>query len=58
LLRVGKLSNLELPCIDDNAEAYLQDVLDYMRRVEFMISGLRENITSVFEAKNSLEQQG
>jgi len=54
---VGKLTNLELPCIDDNAKAYFRDVLDHVRRVEFMISGLREVITSVFEASNLLEQQ-
>lgn len=54
---VGKLTNLELPCIDDNANAYFRDVLDHVRRVEFMMSGLREIITSVFEASNLLEQQ-
>ncbi|MBP2614293.1 magnesium and cobalt transport protein CorA [Agrobacterium pusense] len=54
---VGKLTNLELPCIDDNAKAYFRDVLDHVRRVEFMMSGLREIITSVFEASNLLEQQ-
>lgn len=53
---VGKLTNLELPCIDDNAKAYFRDVLDHVRRVEFMMSGLREIITSVFEASNLLEQ--
>jgi magnesium transporter len=54
---VGKLANLELPCIDDNAKAYFRDILDHVRRVEFMMSGLREVITSVFEASNLLEQQ-
>ncbi|MFK0206246.1 magnesium and cobalt transport protein CorA [Agrobacterium sp. NPDC090283] len=54
---VGKLTNLELPCIDDNAKAYFRDVLDHVRRIESMISGLREVITSVFEASNLLEQQ-
>jgi len=54
---VGKLANLELPCIDDNAKAYFRDILDHVRRVEFMMSGLREVITSAFEASNLLEQQ-
>jgi magnesium transporter len=53
----GKLANLELPCIDDNAKAYFRDILDHVRRVEFMMSGLREVITSAFEASNLLEQQ-
>jgi magnesium transporter len=54
---VGKLTNLELPCIDDNAKPYFRDILDHVRRVEFTMSGLREVITSVFEASNLLEQQ-
>ncbi len=54
---VGKLANLELPCIDDNAKAYFRDILDHLRRVEFMMSGLREVITSAFKASNLLEQQ-
>jgi magnesium transporter len=54
---VGKLANLELPCIDDHAKPYFRDVLDHVRRVEAMVSGLREVITSVFEASNLLEQQ-
>jgi magnesium transporter len=54
---VGKLANLEFPCIDDNARAYFRDILDHVRRVELMMSGLREVITSVFEASNLLEQQ-
>jgi magnesium transporter len=54
---VGKLTNLELPCIDENAKPYFRDILDHVRRVEFMMSGLREVITSVFEASNLLEQQ-
>ncbi|MFK0333825.1 magnesium and cobalt transport protein CorA [Rhizobium sp. NPDC090275] len=54
---IGKLTNLELPCIDENARPYFRDVHDHVRRVEFMLSGLREVITSVFEASNLLEQQ-
>lgn len=53
----GKLSNLELPCIDANARPFFRDVHDHVRRVEGMVGGLREIITSVFEASNLLEQQ-
>jgi magnesium transporter len=53
----GKLSNLDLPCIDDNARPFFRDVLDHVRRVESTVGGLREVITSVFEASNLLEQQ-
>lgn len=54
---VGKLSHLELPCIDDNAKPFFKDVYDHVRRVEGLVSGLREVMTSVFEASNLLEQQ-
>jgi magnesium transporter len=54
---VGKLAHLELPCIDEHAKPYFRDVLDHVRRVEATVSGLREIITSVFEASNLLEQQ-
>lgn len=54
---VGKLSHLDLPCIDENAKPYFRDVHDHVRRVEAMVAGLREVITSVFEASNLLEQQ-
>lgn len=54
---VGKLSHLELPCVDDNAKPYFRDVLDHVKRVETMMAGLRDVITSVFEASNLLEQQ-
>ncbi|MDP9632495.1 magnesium and cobalt transport protein CorA [Ensifer sp. 1H6] len=53
----SKLVHLELPCVDDNARPYFRDVLDHIRRVEGMVAGLREVITSVFEASNLLEQQ-
>lgn len=54
---VGKLSHLDLPCIDDNARPFFKDVHDHVRRVEGLVSGLREIMTSVFEASNLLEQQ-
>ncbi|UIK03495.1 magnesium and cobalt transport protein CorA [Neorhizobium galegae] len=54
---VGKLTNLDLPCVDDNAKPFFRDVLDHVRRVENVVGGLREVMTSVFEASNLLEQQ-
>ena len=36
---------------------YFHDVLDHVRRVETRVGGLREILTSVFEAANLLEQQ-
>jgi magnesium transporter len=53
----GKLVNLDLPCLDKHAKPFFRDVLDHIRRVESMVGGLREVITSVFEASNLLEQQ-
>jgi magnesium transporter len=53
----GKLVNLDLPCLDRDAKPFFRDVLDHIRRVESMVGGLREVITSVFEASNLLEQQ-
>ncbi len=53
----GRLTHLDLPCIDENARPYFRDVLDHVKRVETMIAGLRDVITSVFEASNLLEQQ-
>ncbi len=54
---VGKLSHLELPCVDDNARPFFKDVYDHVRRVENLVGGLRDIMTSVFEASNLLEQQ-
>ncbi len=54
---VGRLVNLDLPCLDQNAKPFFRDVLDHVRRVESTVGGLREVITSVFEASNLLEQQ-
>jgi magnesium transporter len=54
---VGKFTHLELPCIDDNTRPFFKDVQDHVRRVEGMVNGLREIMTSVFEASNLLEQQ-
>lgn len=53
----GKLVNLHMPCIDEDARPYFRDVLDHVRRVENMIGGLRDVLTSVFEISALLEQQ-
>jgi magnesium transporter len=52
-----KLAKNDLPCIDGEALHYFRDVLDHVRRVEAMASGLREVLTSVFEFSNLIEQQ-
>ncbi|TDK35055.1 magnesium/cobalt transporter CorA [Rhizobium deserti] len=53
----SKLINLDLPCVDREARKYFRDVHDHVRRVEGMVTGLKDVITSVFEASNLLEQQ-
>lgn len=53
----AKLIRLDLPCIDIEARPYFNDVLDHVRRVQAMVDGLREVLTSVFEFSNLLEQQ-
>ena len=53
----NKLANLDMPCIDREARPYFRDVLDHVRRVENMVGGLREALTSVFEVSALLEQQ-
>jgi magnesium transporter len=53
----GKLASVDLPCLDVEVRPYFRDVLDHVRRVEGMVGGLREILTSVFEASNLLQQQ-
>ena len=53
----GTLVHLDLPCIDKAAQKYFRDVHDHVRRVETTTAGLKDVITSVFEASNLLEQQ-
>lgn len=53
----GKLVRLDLPCIDANTKPYFSDVLDHVRRVQAMVDGLLQVLTSVFEFSNLLEQQ-
>jgi magnesium transporter len=52
-----KLARLDLPCIDKATRPYFSDVLDHVRRVQGMVDGLREVLTSVFEFSTLLEQQ-
>ncbi len=52
-----KLARHDLPCIDREARPYLNDVLDHIRRVEAMVDGLREVMSSVFEFSTLMEQQ-
>lgn len=53
----NKLANLDMPCIDPDAKPYFRDVLDHARRVELLVGGLRDSLTSVFEVSALLEQQ-
>lgn len=53
----SKIVRLDLPCIDADTKPYFGDVLDHVRRVQTMVDGLREVLTSVFEFSNLLEQQ-
>ncbi|MCP1472010.1 magnesium transporter [Sphingobium sp. OAS761] len=52
-----KFVKVEMPCIDADARPYFSDVRDHVRRVETMVSDLREILASVFESSNLLEQQ-
>jgi magnesium transporter len=53
----GKFVRQALPCIDPDTRPYFSDVLDHVRRVQAMVDGLREVLSSVFEFSNLLEQQ-
>jgi magnesium transporter len=54
---VGKLVHLDLACLDPDVRPYFKDVLDHVRRVETLVGGLRDVLTSVFEVGTLLEQQ-
>ncbi len=53
----ARLEHQSLPGIDSEVRPYFRDVHDHVRRVETMVDGLREIITTVFEASLLLEQQ-
>jgi magnesium transporter len=53
----GKLTRLDLPCVDPDTRPYFKDVLDHVRRVQSTVDALREVLTSVFEVATLLEQK-
>lgn len=53
----SKFVRQDLPCVDPETRPYFSDVLDHVRRVQAMVDGLREVLSSVFEFSNLLEQQ-
>lgn len=53
----GRLTHLDMPCLDPDVRPYFQDVLDHVRRVETMVENLRDVLTSVFEVSHLLESQ-
>lgn len=53
----SKLVRMDLPCIDAESRPYFSDVHDHVRRVQSMVDGLLQVLTSVFEFSNLLEQQ-
>jgi magnesium transporter len=53
----SRLEHHDLPCIDKDVRLYFADVRDHVRRVTTLVEGLREVLSSVFEAANLLEQQ-
>ncbi len=54
---VGRLTHLDLPCLDPEVRPYFKDVYDHAHRVESMVDSLREGLTSVFEVSHLLESQ-
>lgn len=53
----SRLERLDSPLIDPEVRPYFRDVLDHVRHVEAMVSGLIDVLTSVFEISTLLEQQ-
>ncbi|ODT64342.1 MAG: magnesium and cobalt transport protein CorA [Phenylobacterium sp. SCN 69-14] len=53
----SRLEHHDLPCVDADVRPYFRDVRDHVRRVASRVEGLREVVTSVFEASSLLEQQ-
>lgn len=54
---VSKLVDADIPNLNDEAVRYFQDVAYQLIRVESLVDGLWEVVTSVFEVNNLLEQQ-
>ena len=53
----SRLEHHDMPCVDADVRPYFRDVRDHVRRVASRVEGLREVVTSVFEASSLLEQQ-
>lgn len=53
----SRLEHLDLPFLDKDVSLYFRDVLDHVKRVNTMVTGLRETLTSVFEVSTLLEAQ-
>lgn len=53
----SRLEHHALPCVDPEVRPYFRDVGDHVRRVASRAAGLRDVLTSVFEASSLLEQQ-
>jgi magnesium transporter len=53
----SRLEHHDQPCIDPEVRPYFRDVRDHIRRVATLTEGLRDVLSSVFEASSLLEQQ-
>lgn len=53
----SRLEHHDMPCVDAEVRPYFRDVSDHVRRVASRADGLREVLSSVFEASSLLEQQ-
>jgi len=53
----GKLTNLDVPCIDPSVKPYFRDVRDHLMRLDGMVSALVDVTLTVFETSSLLEQQ-
>jgi len=51
------LEHHDVPCIDNEVRLYFRDVRDHIQRVEVLVEGLRDILSSVFEISTLLEQQ-
>ena len=54
---VGKLVRGHFPCISAEVRPYFNDVGDHVDRVQSMVDGLLQNLSSVFEFSSLLEAQ-
>jgi magnesium transporter len=54
---VKKLVRGHFPCISSQVRPYFNDVADHVDRVQGMVNGLLQVVTSVFEFSSLLEAQ-